>query len=197
MATATVRPLVEVLAAVPDPRRARGKRHPLVAILALACVGMLCGNDSLLAIAQWGRHQGVRLAARLGFTRERTPCVATLHRVFRRLDVAAFERLLGQWAEEVCAAVGQPGALHGIAIDGKTLRGTRTAEVPAVHLLSALSQTLGLVLAQVKVDDATNEIPASRDLLATLALEGRVVTVDALLTQREVATTILQKGGTM
>lgn len=196
MATVSVRPLVAVLAEVPDPRQARGRRHPLPAILALACVAMLGGHDSLLAIAEWGRHQGTELATRLGFTRARTPCVATLHRVFRRLDAAQFERLVGHWAEQVCTALGQPRRLHGLAIDGKTLRGSNSPTVPAVHLLSALSQELGVVLAQVPVAETTNEIPTLQTLLADLVLEGRIVTVDALLAQREGATTIRQKGGT-
>jgi hypothetical protein len=197
MATVAIPPLVDALRAVPDPRKRRGQRHPLAAILALACAAMLCGADSLLAIAQWGRDQGAPMATRLGFTRERTPCVATFHRVFRRLDVAAFEQVVGQWAEQVCVALAVPGALHGVAIDGKKLRGSGTAAVPAVHLLSAFSQQVGVVLSQQAVGAQTNEIGALQPLLAALVLEGRVVTVDALLTQRRAAATILAKGGTI
>src|SRR3954470_7570643 len=108
MATATVPPLLPYLRSVPDPRHASGRRHPLAAILALACAAMLAGCDSLLAMAEWGRdpQAGAPLARRLGFTRDRTPCVATLHRVFRRLDVAAFETAVGQWAAAVTTALG-------------------------------------------------------------------------------------------
>ena len=197
MATVTIPPLVDALRTVPDPRQRRGQRHPLSAILALACAAMLCGADSLLAIAQWGRDQGAPMAARLGFTRERTPCVATFHRVFRRLDVAAFEQVVGHWAEQVCVALAVPGELHGVAIDGKQLRGSGTAALPAVHLLSAHSQQVGLVLGQQTVGAKSNEIGALEPLLAALVLEGRVVTVDALLTQRRAAATILGKGGTI
>jgi hypothetical protein len=205
MTERVIRPLAEVLATVPDPRQARGKRHPLRAILLLAGVAMLCRCDSLLAIAEWGRDQGAAGAARLGFRCARTPCVATLHRVFRRLAVVAFERTIGEWADSVVAALGtdegdeMAGAtvpLPAIAVDGKTLRGSHTPEVPAVHLLSALSQQLRVVLAQVAVGEKTNEIPAFQSLVEDLVLAGRLVTVDALLCQREVATTILQKGGT-
>jgi hypothetical protein len=196
MESRRVPPLVEALAEVADRRRPRGRRHPLVAILSLACLAMLCNCDSLNAIAQWGRDQGAGVAARLGFTRARTPCVATLHRVFRRLDREQFEGVIGRWAERVCAAAGRPGALDAIALDGKTVRGSRTPDVPAVHLLSALSQRVGVTLAQAAVPDATNEIPTALEVLAGLVLEGRVVTVDALLTQRELAATVRQKGGT-
>ena len=85
--------LREVLAQVPDPRKARGRRHPLAAILALAVCAMLGDCRSLYAMAQWGRARP-ELAQALGFTREQTPCVATLHHVFRRLDVAAFAAAL-------------------------------------------------------------------------------------------------------
>jgi len=166
-----------------------------------ACLAMLCRCDSQLAIAQWGRDQGAELAARLGFTRRHTPCVATFHRVFRRLDVPCFEQAVTHWVEQASRALDLDIPLSGIAIDGKTLRGSGTPDVPAVHLLSAFSRQLQVVLAQRAVGDKTNEIPAVQALLADLVLEGRVVTAGtrlrvSLLTQREGAKTILEKGGT-
>jgi hypothetical protein len=187
--------LLAVLATIPDPRKARGKRHPLPAILALACAAMLCGCDSLLAIAEWGRAQGSEVAGRLGFTRTRTPCVATFHRVFRQVERAQFEAVVGQWAEEVCTVLGERGRLVGLAIDGKTVRGSGQPDVPAVHLLSAMSQALGIVVRQQHVGAKTNEIGVLDAFLAELVLTDRVVTVDALLTQRAAATQILAKGG--
>ena len=79
-----------------DFRSSQGRRHSLGAILALATCAMLCGARSLYAIAQWGRDQGGATAQLLGFSQEKTPCVATLHRVFD-LDVAAFEAEVGNW----------------------------------------------------------------------------------------------------
>lgn len=188
--------LVEALATVPDPRQRRGRRHPLPAILALTCAAMLANCNSLLAIAQWGRDQGAPIAARLGFTRRQTPCVATLHRVFRRLDVPQFEQVVGRWAEQVAQALTPVGTLQGVAVDGKTLRGSGTPAVPARHLLSALSQHLGVVLAERAVGAKANEIVELEPLLTDLVLTGRVVTVDALLTQRAAAATIVAQGGT-
>ena len=92
--------LIEVLGRVRDPRSAHGKRHPLGAILGLAVCAMRCGACSLYAISQWGRDQGQEVSEALGFTRERTPCVSTLHQVFSRLDREAFEGVLGQWLQE-------------------------------------------------------------------------------------------------
>lgn len=127
MAAVSVPPLLPYLASVPDPRQASGRRHPLPALLTLAWAAMLAGCDSLLAIAEWGRdpHAGAPLAQRLGFTRARTPCVATLHRVFRRLDAAAFERAVGEWALQVSTTLAEEDSVPGVAIDGKTLRGSR------------------------------------------------------------------------
>ena len=89
--------LRETLDLVPDFRSSQGRRHSLGAILALATCAMLCGARSLYAIAQWGRDQGGATAQLLGFSQEKTPCVATLHRVFKGLDVAAFEAEVGNW----------------------------------------------------------------------------------------------------
>lgn len=197
--SAAVPPLVQYLQVVPDPRQASGRRHPLAAILALACAAMLAGCDSLLAIAEWGRdpHAGAPLAQRLGFTRERTPCVATLHRVFKRLDVAAFERAVGSWTAAASAAVSEADGPAAVAIDGKVLRGSRQPTVPAVHLLGAFGQELGLVLAQTPVVPGSDEVSALPTLLAELVLEGRVLTLDAGFTERPVAAAILAKGGTI
>ena len=193
---AQCRPLIEVLAAIPDFRKERGKRHPLSAILGLACVATLCGYRTYCAIAEWGRNYGGAWARALGFTHAQTPCAATLHTIFRSLDRQLVEAKLGAWADEVLAAAPNADAPdEGIAIDGKTLRGSRKQGAPGVHLLSAVSHRLGLTLAQQAVDAKTNETTAIHDLLRGLALEGRVITMDALLTQRAVARTIVEAGG--
>ena len=158
-----VRPLVEVLAAVPDPRKRRGRRHPLSAILSLACAATLCGARSYSAIAEWGRDAGAEFAPALGFTRQTTPCAATFFLLFQRLDWVQVERVIGDWAETVLAATPRPdGVLDGIAIDGKTLRGSRKQGAPAVHLLSAVSHRLGLTVGHVAVADHTNSMFQNR-----------------------------------
>ena len=116
--------LLEALREIEDPRKPKGVRHPLSAVLALSVCAMLSGARSLYAIAQWGREHP-QFAQSLGFSRERTPCVATLHHVFRRLDVDAFESALGRWAQE-CLGEGEAT----IAIDGKALRGYTAVNCP-------------------------------------------------------------------
>jgi predicted transposase YbfD/YdcC len=190
------RPLIEVFAAIPDFRQARGKRHPLAAIFALACCAMLCGARSYSAIAEWGRNYGARIAQALGFTHA-TPCAATLHTIFRHVNRDAFEAHLGAWADGVVGSLPATPETPGtvVALDGKTLRGSKKHGAPGTHLLSALAHHVGVTLAQHAVDDKTNEITAVETVLHQLVLEGRIVTMDALLTQRHVAQTIVEKGG--
>jgi len=136
---------------VPDPRSSHGRCHPfaalegrpLPAIPALAAAAMLCGARSLYAIAQWGRVQEPGVVQALRFTREQTPAVSTLHEVFSRLDVEAFEGALMVWSEENLG-VGK----EAIAIDGKGLRGIHGEELPGVRLIATYAHRAGLVPAQ-------------------------------------------------
>jgi predicted transposase YbfD/YdcC len=189
-------PLMQFLVEVPDFRAASGKRHPLSAILALACAAILCGYRSYGAMAEWGRNYGAALVAALGFTRSTTPCAATLHTVFKHLDVDCFEAKLGAWAEQALAA--QPCTaeqLEALACDGKTLRGSRKLGAPGSQLLATVSQRLGLTLSQCAVAAGSSEQSAMQDLLTGLLLTGRVITADALHTQREFAQAVLDAGG--
>jgi predicted transposase YbfD/YdcC len=186
--------LIDVFSAIPDFRQARGKRHPLPAILALAAAAMLCGYRSYSAIAEWGRNYGQALASALGFTNGKTPCAATLHTVFRYLDKQRFEAQLGAWAEGLLSAT-STAAFEAEAIDGKSLRGSQKQGALGAHLLSVVSHRLGLTLGQGSVPEKTNEISAVNELLSGLILKGRVITMDALLTQKKVAEAILQRGG--
>jgi len=187
-------PLIEVFAEIPDFRHCRGKRHPLPAILSLACCAMLCGYRTYSAIAEWGRNYGTGMAQALGFVHD-TPCAATLHTVFRSVDRDMLERRLGAWAEQVVASHPPAPTEAAVALDGKTLRGSRKQGAPGVHLLSALSHHVGLTLAQQAVSDKTNEITQVEAVLRQLVLPGRVFTMDALLTQRHVAQAIVDGGG--
>src|SRR3712207_3981240 len=129
----TCRPLIEVLAAVPDVRGRRGRRHPLPALLALACAATLCGARSYSAIAEWGRTASEELTRALGFTRATMPCAATFFLVFRRRDWQQFEAVLATWAEEVLRVLPPPaGEVEALAVDGKTLRGSRKQGAAAV-----------------------------------------------------------------
>lgn len=182
--------LMAALAEVADPRSRHGRRYPLAGMLALAVCAMLCGARSLYAIAQWGREHR-QVARALGFDREATPCVATWHLLFKRLDRAALERVLGQWFQEQGLPAGE-----ALAVDGKKLRGIHGEGVPGVHLVAAYAHGRGTVLAQQAVGARGNELTALPALMDQLPLRGQVVTGDAQFTQREFCQQIVVKGGT-
>ena len=105
------RPLVEALQAVADPRRARGRRYSLTALLSLCVAGIMCDCKTYSAIAQWGRECDAALARSLGFAVvtaagiERRPGTSTLFYVLRALDRANLESCLGAWTEAVLQAL--------------------------------------------------------------------------------------------
>jgi hypothetical protein len=134
---------MELLEGLHDPRSARGKRHPLPALLTLAIVAMLAGMTSYEAIVDYGRGRGWEFLRLLGFTRRRGLCKATYSRVFRRIDVAAFEALVARW---IRARLGPRDAPH-LCLDGKTARGSRDGEASAVHLLAAYAPDVQAVVA--------------------------------------------------
>ena len=130
----------------------------------------------------------------LGFVHD-TPCAATLQTVFRSVDRDMLERRLGAWAEQVVASHPPAPTAAAVALDGKTLRGSRKQGAPGVHRFSALSHHVGLTLAQQAVSDKTNEMMQVEAVLRQLVLPGRVFTMDALLTQRHVAQAMVDGGG--
>jgi hypothetical protein len=183
--------LMEVLEGIRDPRGTKGRRHPLTALLALAVVGLLAGLTSYEAIVDYGKERGWEFRQLLGFTRKRGLCKATYSRVFRRIDVADFEVRVGRWIEGRL----RPGTAPHLAVDGKTARGSRDGELPAVHLLSAYAPDVKAVLAQLRVDAKTNEHEAALELLGVISVKDKVVTGDAMFTHRDVCTTVIEGGG--
>ena len=199
--------LIEILSEIPDFRKSKGKRHPLPAILGLACVAVMCGCRTYSAIADWGRNYDRKFIRALGFTHEKTPCVATFHIIFREIDIKLLETKLGEWAERVLKLsldlpreeVTQEAEDEAVAIDGKALRGSSKQAANITYLLSAVSHGLGLTLAQCSVDgktDAkTNEIGVMPEVLESLVLKGKIITTDAMHTQRKTCQTIVDEEG--
>lgn len=134
--------------------------------------------------------------AAVGYKRPLTPCTTTFHLVFKDLDCQAFDRAIGAWVEGVLPRLDHGGALAAVAIDSKTLRGTLGhVDVPALHLLAAVSHQLGLSRGQVPTDEHSTENTAILALLKSLRLPGWLVTTDAFFTKRQVAKAILDQEG--
>jgi hypothetical protein len=182
---------LDALAEVPDHRGHHGRRYELRVILGVAVCAMLCGSRSLYAIAQWARDHRRRVTEVFGIERGTTPCVATLHRVFKGLDVGAFERVLSRWLRERFAKRGE-----GVAVDGKSLRGLHGEEISGVDLVSAYTHESGIVLGQVRVKGVGRELAGAEELLEFLELEGHVITGDALYAQEKLCRRIRTRGGT-
>jgi predicted transposase YbfD/YdcC len=183
--------LLAYLATIADPRASRGRRHPLVAILAVAAAAVLAGAHSMTAIAEWAADTPQPVRAALGARRDRpdhysVPAEATIRRTLSRLDADAVATAIGAWLADRDRRQ-QQQRRRAIAVDGKTLRGARTPDSRQVHLLAAMDHTTRAVLAQRQVDGAPGEVPAFQPLLADLDLAGVVVTADALQTHADAA----------
>jgi hypothetical protein len=187
LSSAQMEDLQQRLRALPDHRHARGQRHRLPTVLTLAIAAVLAGSRGYTAIAEWAARltqpQLKRLRARFNPRTERfePPSEPTIRRILQSGDVAHFDASLSAWL------LGHAQTDEAVAVDGKTLRGAVREDGRQVHLLSAFLQAQGITLTQREIPAKTNEIPELKPLLEPLPLRGRVVTADALHTQRETA----------
>lgn len=215
--------LLRRFAGLSDGRSDQGRDHPVAPVLTLCAAAVLAGMGSFTAIAGWVADVPTDLLARLyrtpapGF-----PSKTTLWRVLTGVDASAVDAAIGAWLLEQAHRAGtsqqpaqQPahptvdtptvdtegaaGALLGVAVDGKTLRGALGPDGDQVHLLAAATHGDQLVLGQLEVGAKTNEIPMFAPLLDQLAKTGiemsrLVITADALHCQRAHATYLHQRG---
>jgi len=180
------------LAQVVDPRKRRGVRHGLVVVITAAVCAVAAGARSFVAAAEWVADLPAEVAAVLG-TDRRCPSESAIRRLIGNLDADRFDAVIGAFVQGLCASVAPAGRRRVLAVDGKTLRGSRHTDSDGVtqagrHLLAVIDQHSRVVLGQVNVTGKTNEITAFAPLLDTLTstdLTGVVITADALHTQRD------------
>ncbi|MFF0476447.1 ISAs1 family transposase [Streptomyces sp. NPDC004284] len=194
--------LLERLGEVPDPRGPRGVRcvrRSLVAVLALTACAVLTGATSLLAVGEWIDDAPSAVLERLGVRpgplcpKRCLPAESTVRRLLGRFDGDALDRTVGRWSADRRAGVN--GRLHGLAVDGESLRGAARTEGRKIHLLAACGHVLGLVTAQLDVGEKSNEITCFKPPLETVAdLADVVVTSGATHTQRAHADYLLGRG---
>jgi predicted transposase YbfD/YdcC len=178
---ATLKSVDEIFEAVPDPRGKHGLRYELAFLLTCLVAALLCNCTSTEAVAQWCREHQVLLRQVFGPRLFLTPSGSLYRRLLPQLDVQAVEDVLGRWIQ----ATLQARADDPIALDGKTVRGARTAEGKAPHLLSFWTHQSQETLFEVRVSEKTNEIPVAKAVLPMLPIAGRVTTADALHTHAE------------
>ena len=184
--------LQTLLLSVPEPRRARGLRHPVADVLFMALVAVISGAEDAEAIEDFVNENEDWFAERCGL-RHGVPSQDTFLRVLAAMDAKAFSETFERWVSELW---GNPPDRH-IAIDGKTLRRSfdRAMGQSPVHSVAAYATEMGLVLGQVSVDAKQNEIVAIPRLLAQLDLNGATVTIDAMGCQTAIAKAITDAGG--
>ena len=172
---------------LPDVRQ-RGKvMYPLAEVLLLCLLAVLAGAETVTDIARFGEKK-LDLLRRLRSFAAGTPAHDHLGDILATLDAEAFQRCFVAW---VAALIGVPEGV--VAIDGKTARRSKGAAKDAIHMVSAFAARQRLVLGQVKVADKANEIVAIPKLLDMLAIEGAVVTIDAMARQRAIAQKIVDR----
>ncbi len=180
--------LFALLATITDPRHRRGKRHTLQNVLAVAICATLAGAKGFTSIHEWALDQSEELRRRLLCRRGKPPSERTIRRVLHAVDTQEVDTKVGQWMAGL-----QPLDGRALAIDGKTLRGSRDGKNgQAVHLLSAIVHGSGEVVGQTFVAGKTNEITRVGPLFDKLDISGAVVTADALLTQRRIAKQLVE-----
>jgi hypothetical protein len=165
---------------VPDPRARRGVRHPWTALLTAAAAAVLAGTASITAIGERAADAPQHVLALLGFRPDpltgsiRPPHATTIRLVPAAADGDALDRAIGDFLTERKAPA--PGSKRKvIAVDGKTLRGSRTTRRTATAVIAAMTHS-GQVLAQRQADSRSNEIPAFAPLLDGIDLTGAVIT---------------------
>jgi predicted transposase YbfD/YdcC len=184
--------LVECFSTITDPRMDRRKRHNLIDILAIAVSAIICGAEHWTEVASFGECKKNWFSAFLELPNG-IPSHDTFARVFAILDPAQLQFAYAQWVQAVMRDVD----VKRCCLDGKTVRGS--GHMPSgqkpIHVLSAYAREGGIVLAQRKVDDKSNEITAIPEVLRVLVLKGMIVSIDAMGRQKEIATQIKDQGG--
>ena len=182
--------LADVFVSITDPRQSSKVEHDLVELLVIAVNAVLVGADTFVEIELWARERIDWLRRHLRLENG-IPSHDTFGRLFGVIDPDEFEAAFRRWASAVIPRLG-PEAV--VAIDGKTSRRSGGVGATPLHLVSAFAAGAGLVLGQRATAKKSNEKSAIPELLSTLALEGCIVTIDAMGTQANIAQAIRDRG---
>lgn len=182
--------LVKHFGDIEDPRVERTKKHQLTDILVIAILAIIAGAQGWEDIENYGISKQQWLEEFLALPNG-IPSDDTFRRVFEFIEPEALNRCFLSWVKTLLTKMG--GEI--IPIDGKTIRGSydRSNGKSALHVISAWASEQRLVLAQIKVEDKSNEITAIPALLELLDITGAIITIDAIGTQTEIAKQIIDK----
>jgi len=189
VAVAAFSPLLDVLADVPDPRRAQGQLYKLPYVLLFSILAIVTGCNSYRGVVTFIDVHRRKLNATFGLNWRRAPAHTAVRYILQGLDPAGVEAAFRRHAALLQAARATPGQ-GSVALDGKTLRGSfdKFNDRAAAQVLSAFATDAALVLAHIDIAEKSNEIPAAQTLLAELGLApGAIVTLDALHCQKNIS----------
>src|SRR3954471_11024238 len=186
--------LPAAIAELPDPRARRGVRHRLPVVVTAAVCVVVAGYRSYTAIAEWVADAPDTTVLALGIAPDRRPSEAMIRRLLQALDPQPLTAAIGAWLAGRATA-GASSVRQAIAVDGKSLRGSRTTDAAPRHVMTACDQASSVVLAGIDVDGKTNEITRFQPLLDQIVdLRDTVITADALHCQREHVTYLAERG---
>lgn len=175
---------------ITDKRKDKGKRYSLKTLLMIIFMAKLCGEDTIIGIADWAKNRKTELVEMLGLKRGTMPN----HNTYRRLLAYVVYQ---EEIERMVGAHNQQGA-HGeiYALDGKAIRGVRKKDEPAIeYVLSVYDVQQGKVMSQVEVGRKENEISKAREALQLVNISGKVLTGDAMHTQKRLSSQVLEGQG--
>ncbi|MCK5170193.1 MAG: ISAs1 family transposase [Bacteroidales bacterium] len=182
--------LHQYFSSLPDPRIHRNKKHLLIDIIVLTIISVICGAESWDSIEIFGKSKKEFLIKILKLPNG-IPSHDTINRVFSLINAGKFENLFIEWVN----SIKDDKIKHEvISIDGKTVRRSKDSfhQKSPIHIVSAWANTNQLVLGQKKVNEKSNEITAIPKLLELLDIEGCIITIDAMGTQKDIAETIIE-----
>lgn len=179
--------IIDFFEPINDNRRLFGnKRHEFLDIIAISITAVICGAETWEEIEEYGQSKEKWLSSFLALPNG-IPSHDTFNRVISSINPSQFEDCFRKWIASAIKATG-----NIISIDGKTIRGAKVNGKSPIHMVSAWCSE-NIILGQVKVDEKSNEITAIPELLEAIAIEGSVITIDAMGCQKEIAEKIIDK----
>ncbi len=178
---------MSIFGQIDDPRSHINQLHNLADILLIGMISVICGAETWEHMVRFAKSKEAFLKTILELPNG-IPSKDTINRTFSAIDSTQFETCFIEWVSSIAdLSKGQV-----IAIDGKTIKGAKSnGKKSPVHIVSAWACENNMVLGQVKTDEKSNEITAIAELLKALGLEGNTITIDAMGTQKEIATKII------
>lgn len=181
-----------------DKRKSKGKRYSLALILTCVLLAKMAGETTLQAITDWIRYRGAWLHHVLPETRDTFPCVATYSNVLRTVDPAHITQVLMDMLTRVRAEKREEGEQRHVILDGKMLRGTQNhvaEDQKTMHHVNLYEARTGIVLKEQMVAEKEGELTQVKSFLTPLLLAGRILSADALYTQKTICQEVIAAGG--